>query len=78
MRAIRVHVWAEIALVAVGAFLIGLFVLGGTAQSLIVVASVLVFLFAVVRALDSETYRKRDTDIPSPPGSAGPPSGPWA
>jgi hypothetical protein len=72
MRAWGIYVW--IALGALAAFLVGLFVLDGSAQAVLVVAAVAVFLFAVVRALDSESYGNRDKKMPSPPGSHG---GPW-
>jgi hypothetical protein len=38
-------------------------------------AAVIGFLFAILRALDSEGSRKRDRDIPVPPASHGPPGG---
>jgi hypothetical protein len=69
------HRWSTIALAAVAAFIIALLVLSGTAQVVVALAAVLVFLFAVLRALDSESYRKRDADIPFRPGSHGPPGG---
>ena len=72
MRALRTHPWSKTALAAVAAFLIALLVLSGTAQAVVALAAVIVFLFAVVRALDSESNRKRDADIPFPPGSGGP------
>jgi hypothetical protein len=74
MQALRRHIWSVIALAAAGVFLVGLLLLSGNAQPVACIASAFVFLVACVVALDSESYRKRDTDIPSPPGS-GP--GPW-
>jgi hypothetical protein len=74
VRALRTLVWPGIGLAAVGAFLIGLFVLDGNAQVVVVGVAVVVFLVAVVRAMDGESYRKRDADIPFPPGGGG---GPW-
>jgi membrane protein implicated in regulation of membrane protease activity len=71
---LRTLTWPGIGSVAAGAFLIALFVLDGTSQVVVVAAAVLVFLVAVVRALDGESYRKRDADIPFPPGGGG---GPW-
>ena len=60
------YLW--IALGAVAAFSCGLLVLDGSAQALVTVGAVLVFLFAVVRGLDGESYRNRDAKIPVPPG----------
>jgi hypothetical protein len=71
MKALRSYLWSTIALAAVGAFLIGLLVLNGTAQAVVAVAAIFVFLLAVARALDSEEYRKHDADFPSPPWGPG-------
>jgi hypothetical protein len=69
MRALRMHLWSATALAAVVVFLVGLLLLNGGAQAGACIASAVVFLVACVRALDSEDYRRRDRDIPSPPGS---------
>ncbi len=66
------HLWSVIALAAVVVFLVGLLLLNGGAQAVACIASALVFLVACVRALDTESYRNRERDIPSPPGQ-GPP-----
>ena len=69
MRRGNVYLW--IAVGAVVAFVFGLLVVDGSAQALIVIGAVLVFLIAVVRALDSDSYRSRDAQIPTPPGAGG-------
>lgn len=71
MRALRAHLWSTIALAAVGAFVIGLLLLSGTAQTVVATVAVLVFLLAIARALDSESYRKHDADFPSAPWAPG-------
>ena len=71
------HIWPVIALVAVGVFLVGLLLLSGGAQAVACMASALVFLVACIRAMDSESYRKRDRDVPWPPGSGQGPIGPF-
>ena len=73
MNGLRTHVWPVIALAGAGVVLVGLFVLSGSAQAVACVAGAVVVLFAGIRALDTDSYRKRDRDIPSPPGTHGPP-----
>jgi hypothetical protein len=69
MNWLRMHPWSVVALAAVGVFLVGLLLLSGGAQAVAWIASAFVFLVACVRALDTESYRKRERDLPSPPGS---------
>jgi len=77
MHWLRIHLWSVIALAAMLVFLVGLLLLNGGAQAVAGIASVLVFLIACVRALDPESYRKRDRDVPSPPGSGPGPMAPF-
>jgi hypothetical protein len=72
MKGLRTHVWPVIALAGAGVVLVGLLVLSGSAQAVACVAGAVVVLFAGIRALDTDSYRKRDRDIPSPPGSGAP------
>lgn len=76
MKGLRTHIWPVIALAAVGVFLAGLLLLSGSAQAVACLASAVVFLAACVRALDSESYRRRDRGVPSPPGSGPGPTAP--
>jgi membrane protein implicated in regulation of membrane protease activity len=69
MKGSGMHVWSVIAVAAVAVFLVGLLLLSGGAQAVACIASAVVFLVACVRALDTESYRKRERDLPSPPGS---------
>jgi hypothetical protein len=69
MHVLRKHRWSVIALAAVAVFLVGLLLLNGGAQAIAWIASAFVFLVACVRALDTESYRKRERDLPYPPGS---------
>jgi hypothetical protein len=69
MNGLRMHVWSVIAVTAVLVFLVGLLLLDGGAQAVAWTASAFVFLVACIRALDTESYRKRERDLPSPPGS---------
>lgn len=71
------HPWLVIAVAAVLVFLVGLLLLNGGAQAVACIASALVFLVACVRALDTESYRKRERDLPSPPGSGQGPMAPF-
>jgi hypothetical protein len=77
MNGLRKHRWSVIALAAVAVFLVGLLLLNGGAQAIAWIASAFVFLIACVRALDTESYRKRDRDVPFPPGSGPGPMGPF-
>jgi hypothetical protein len=76
MLGLRKHRWSAIALAAVAVFLVGLLLLNGGAQAIAWIASAFVFLVACVRALDTEDYRRRERDVPSPPGSGPGPMGP--
>jgi membrane protein implicated in regulation of membrane protease activity len=69
MNGLRMHLWSVIALAAVAVFLVGLLLLSGGAQAVAWIASAFVFLVACVRALDTESYRKRERDLPVPPES---------
>jgi hypothetical protein len=69
MNGSGMHLWSVIAVAAVAVFLVGLLLLSGGAQAVACIASAVVFLVACVRALDTESYRKRERDLPSPPGS---------
>jgi len=77
MNGLRMHLWSVIALAAVAVFLVGLLLLSGGAQAVASIGSAFVFLVACVRALDTESNRKRDRDIPSPPGSGPGPTAPF-
>jgi hypothetical protein len=78
MKRLRMHLSSVIALAAVVVFLVGLLLLNGGAQAVACIASAIVFLVACVRALDTESYRKRDRDLPFPPGSGQGPIGPFS
>jgi membrane protein implicated in regulation of membrane protease activity len=69
MNGLRMHLWSVVALAAVAVFVVGLLLLNSGAQAVACLASALVFLVACLRALDTESYRKRERDLPSPPGS---------
>jgi hypothetical protein len=71
MRALRAHPWAEVALIAVAAFFVGLFVLEGNAQGAVIIVAVLVILFAISQAVEDGSYRERERHIP-PSGPPGP------
>jgi hypothetical protein len=76
MNRLRLHLWSVIALAAMVVFLVGLLLLNGGAQAAACIASAFVFLVACIRALDTESYRQRERDVPSPPGSGPGPLGP--
>jgi hypothetical protein len=58
-------------------FVVGLLLLNGGAQAGACIASAFVFLVACIRALDTESYRKRERDVPYPPGSGPGPMAPF-